>query len=81
MSHVLFSYYAAALLMNPNRKEGRAQARTLRDKAKGEAEELYRAVRLRYRGILALHYAGITWSRLVAIQHTPMYWLLFRAVS
>jgi glycosyltransferase involved in cell wall biosynthesis len=81
MSHVLFSYYAAALLMNPDRKEGRAQARALGNKARGEAKELYRAVRLRYWGVLALHYAGITWSHLVAIQHTLVYRLLFRVVS
>jgi glycosyltransferase involved in cell wall biosynthesis len=81
MAHVLFSYYTAALLINPNRKEGRRQSQALRAKTKQEAKELYNLVQFRYWGTLLLHYAGITWSRLVAVQHTPAYRFLFKIIS
>jgi glycosyltransferase involved in cell wall biosynthesis len=81
MAHVLFSYYVTALLVNPDRKEGRMRARRLRDKVKSEAGVLYQATRMKYRGTLLLHYLGISWGSIVAVQHTGAYRLLFKAAS
>jgi hypothetical protein len=81
MSHVLFSYYVTALLVNPDRREGRRQARNLRDRVKAEAVTVYRRTRMKYLGTLLLHSLGITWERLVAVPHTGAYRLLFRAAS
>jgi hypothetical protein len=81
MSHVLFSYYVTALLVNPDRREGRRQAREMRERVKTKAAPLYRATRAKYLGTLLLHCCGITWGRLVAVQHTGAYRLLFKAAS
>jgi lipocalin len=39
--HVLFSYYATALLVSPDRREGRFLARALRDKVKAGAGDYF----------------------------------------
>jgi hypothetical protein len=81
MSHVLFSYYVTALLINPDRREGRVQARVLREKLRMRAAILCKTTGWKYRGVFMLHYLGITWGSLVAIQHTGVYRVLFKAAS
>jgi hypothetical protein len=81
MTHILFSYYVTALLMNPDRKAGRAQARTLRELVKARAGCLYRASEARYWGTMALHFMGLSWDSLMTLHHSPLYQLLFKATS
>jgi glycosyltransferase involved in cell wall biosynthesis len=78
---MLFSYYVAALLINPDRREGRLQAHGLREKTGMKAGVLCKTVEWKYRVILVLHCLGITWERITAVQHTGLYRLLLRAVS
>jgi glycosyltransferase involved in cell wall biosynthesis len=81
MGHVLVSYYAAALLVNPDRRVGRVQARALRGKVRRVAGALDKGTWWKYLGVLVLHWLGISWGRIAAVQHTVVYRFLFRAAS
>lgn len=78
LGEILLSYYAAALLKNPDRKNGRVQARALRERVRERDGELARFAGKRYRLALALHHAGICGKRWAALRQAPGYRLLCR---
>lgn len=61
---LIHTQYNIALIYNPNRKEGRAQARALREKLKQAQHELYEATNKRYFTALLLNRLGVGYEGL-----------------
>jgi glycosyltransferase involved in cell wall biosynthesis len=72
LGELLLSYYAAALLKNPDRAGGRASARALRERLISQDADFARYTVRRYWLVLALHRFGFgrVWK---ALRHLPGY--------